>query len=476
MGILDSIKNILSTDTGNGEFSSIMDRKVSSKMKKMDKEANTALSNGDSIIRIIDISPNLYLACRAAKICVGRTVKEGPIEDRINFISKMMKAGHESVIEHTNIIALLHISNIDNIVDWSELLSNAKFIDLSVSRNSSNILLGGSIRGYLHILRETNAENTYIPYIKEILYQSVEKVFLQSCIDEGLLDQDRCTYYPNATVDMIPSKMTQFKNKEEKESLENKVTDNYDSISKFMIDPKEKQSVYSDMIYHTDINNLIEEIIPYGFSELDAYKMARVSFIFHDISRSCGNQLCRHRDAISQESQRYVSKEYETEDFVNPVYMEFDNTDRYKDSDKEDIKKIIDNIDVFETYNTLRKNKVYKEDARAWLPMNVKTRMMMTFSYWNYAKFLQLRLDKAAQLEIRKVAKDSANHLFDTKDKIVEFINKATKYGFKDREVTNIDDSDIVNDENSIKPMNISDEKNAEKIMNLNDDYKKLGE
>ena len=364
------------------------------------------------------------------------------------------------------------------IPDINELISNCKFLDVIVRNN--NILIGGSIRGYLHAIRETSTENAYVHYLKEILYQSVEKVFLQSLIDKGLLDGDKCTYYPNTTVDMVPSKMTQFKNKQEKSSLENTVTDNMDSISKDLIDPKEDKGIYSDLIYNTDIDSLLEEIKPYGFSLLDAYKVSKITFVFHDISRSCANQLCRHRNGMSQESQRYVTKEYEKDDFVNPVYMQYEeykgkeNT-RYKEFSKDSLEDVIDSIDVFKNYNDLRSNKVFKEDARAWLPMNVKTKIMMTFNYWNYAKFLALRLDKAAQLEIRRVAKDSANHIFSSDKEIDKFIENASIYGYQDREVTDIDDSYMVNEE-EIKPMDIEDEKTAGKIINLNEEYKKLGE
>ena len=477
MSIINSLKNIFSSsDKDAGQFSSIADKKTINKMKKLNKKN---ISNKNIAIRILDISPNLYLACRAGKICVGRTVDNMPLENRLKFISNITKAGHESITEHTNIIALLVNSNPNMDSDIIELVSNCKFLDVIVRDN--HILIGGSIRGYLHAIRETSTENAYVHYLKEILYQSVEKVFLQSLIDKGLLDEDKCTYYPNTIVDMVPSKMTQFKNNQEKSSLENTVTDNMDSISKDLIDPKEEQGIYSDLIYKTDIGSLLEEIKPYGFSLLDAYKVSKITFVFHDISRSCANQLCRHRNGMSQESQRYVTKKYEKYDFVNPVYMQYEEYEgkentRYSDYSNDKLEDVIDSIDVFKNYNTLRTNKVFKEDARAWLPMNVKTKIMMTFSYWNYAKFLDLRLDAAAQLEIRRVARDSANHIFNNGKELNKFIEDASVYGYQDREVTDIDDSYVVNEEENIKSMNIKDEKTAEEIMSLNEDYKKLGD
>ena len=46
------------------------------------KEANKPIS-----VDIFDISPNIYLACRASKICIGKTVT-GTLDERMNYISK----------------------------------------------------------------------------------------------------------------------------------------------------------------------------------------------------------------------------------------------------------------------------------------------------------------------------------------------------------------------------------------------------
>lgn len=437
------------------------------------KEANKPIS-----IDVIDISPNVYLTCRASKICVGKTVT-GTLDERINYISRVIGKGHESVTEHTNIISLMSFkeSRIAN-SDWLELLSNMKFLNVVIRNHDERtyILIGGSIRAYLHVIRETNEDNNILPYFKNIIYDSIEKVFLKSVIDEGLLEKDKCTYFPNSTVDLVPSSMTQFKNEKEKKELENSVKDNYDAVANFIKDPIEVQGEYCDLIFNNDPLDIFINIKNFGFSIRDVYKVTALTFVFHDISRSCANQLVRHRNAITQESQRYVTKRYRTEnDFVNPIQMQLD--DRYKDTSKTVINKAL-NIDVFESYRYLISGAIFKEDARAFLPMNVKTTLMMTFNYWNFAKFLDLRLDKAAQLEIRRVARCAAGLVFDCSDdlEVRDFINTVNENGFKDHQTTPIlpeDVDELLEEKQEIEPMKINPE-NAGELIKKNEELKKL--
>ena len=340
------------------------------------------------------------------------------------------------------------------------------------------VLIGGSIRGYLHVLRETNVDNTVLPYFKNIIYSSVEKVFLKSVINEGLLEEDKCTYYPNSTVDLVPSSMTQFKNEKEKKELENSVKDNYDAVANYIKDPIEVQGDYCDLVFNNDPFDIFMNVKEFGFSMRDVYKVTAITFVFHDISRSCANQLVRHRNAITQESQRYVTKRYKTEeDFVNPIKMQLE--DRYKDTSKTVINKAL-NFDVFENYRYLISGAIFKEDARAFLPMNVKTTIMMTFTYWNFAKFLDLRLDKAAQLEIRRMAKCAASLVFDCSDDIEvnDFIKTVNENGYKDHQTTPIlpeDIDEILEEKEEIKPMQINPD-NAGELIKKNEELKKIKE
>ena len=134
-----------------------------------------------------------------------------------------------------------------------------------------------------------------------------------------------------------------------------------------------------------------------------------MSFVFHDISRACANQMTRHRVAISQESQRYVTHQTDLSQFVNPLdtYPE-----RYKDLDA-NTAAYLRSIDPFETYQYALDNKIVKEDARAWLPMNVTTKLMMTFTIEQLAHFIDIRAHKAAQREVQIVTESLIKYLID---------------------------------------------------------------
>lgn len=379
--------------------------------KRKDKNEKTLLNDNPETglrfeVEIVDVAPNIYLACRGAKACVNKEMGNGTLTDRLHYLSKVVGKGHESVIEHSNIIAVIKIfkSSPINGKDLAELMGTCKFTNVSVQETNDMIyiLIGGSIRAFKHIILYCSADNIYIPTIREIIYQSIEKEFLQSLIDKSLLDEYRCTYFPNGEV----------------------VTKGDEEDCEYIYDPIEIEGKWADLVYSTNYNEIYKKIRQYGFNKTDAFKVSVVTFFFHDISRSCANQLTRHRNGISQESQRYVTHDYQiNKDFVDPIKMNWE--EKYKNKlDKTSLKKIQE-IDMFKTYKYLISAAVLKEDARAWLPMNVTTKLLVTFSYFNFAKFLDLRLDKAAQLEIRRTAAEAASQVFgrkiDKKDPPTQF-------------------------------------------------------
>jgi hypothetical protein len=77
-------------------------------------------------------------------------------------------------------------------------------------------------------------------------------------------------------------------------------------------------------------------------------------------------------------------------------------------------------------YKYLISNKVTKEDARAWLPSNVTTQLLMTMTYTNWAKFLQLRCHPAAQKEIRLAANETMDLVIHNEGDREKFINYAS--------------------------------------------------
>lgn len=464
MNLLDKIKGFFSPFMKNSEE------------KEIYKINNTDQSMLERIPEVIHINPNVYLAHRAARLCVGKGINND-LNSRMKHLEGIIGVNkHESVAEHTNIIALLKIPKVLIEMapdDFVELMSNLKY--LNAVKGSPNdhkkvyLLIGGSIRGFMHTIRETWYCNYFLGAIKQILYSSCEKCFLKSLIDNELLEENLCTYLPNGEISLVKSNVTQVKNDNEDIDVEN-----YDAECDTIEDPIEVESDHVTVVYMSPINAIYEKVKNYGFTLADVYNVATISFIFHDISRSCSHQLVRHRNAISQESQRYV---LQTDKFINPIIL--NRSDKYSDRRYKEVIEKTDSIinRGFSEYRWLIDHKVAKEDARAFLPTNVVTQIMMTMTYKNYAYFLNLRLDKAAQKEIRNLAEESSFLVLDS-SKVQDFISYCiTPTSLKKRQIVQeISVDDIIEEEYNPSTMRIDTDEAAEKLLEKQEQYRKIEE
>jgi thymidylate synthase (FAD) len=120
------------------------------------------------------------------------------------------------------------------------------------------------------------------------------------------------------------------------------------------------------------------------------------TFLIGTVDRALSHQMVRHRlGSFSQVSQRYVGVDKADWGFIKP------------DSIRGDAEKALNAhweiIKAF--YKGLRDEfDVLKEDARCVLPNMCETRFVVTMPMYGWKHFLKLRLDKAAQLPIRRVA------------------------------------------------------------------------
>lgn len=453
----DKIKNLF--------FNNINDNEE--KIEDTSDTFNSLLLDNEISFEIIHINPNIYLAHRGARICIGQGPISGSFRDKACYVSKVLARQHESILEHTNIIVLMYIKKSvinNNLGDFTEFLSSLKFCNMCTVTDNDNviILVGGSIRAYIHALRETRKSNCFLTSWSTIMYSTIEKEFLVNCFKDEMLYEENCNYITDS------------------ESFNNEL-ETYD-VAKVNIPKEEEYGDTVTLIYKNNILAIYEKVKQY-FTIKDVAKVCTISFIFHDVSRSCSHQLVRHRNGISQESQRYVTKKYNyEEDFVDPIKLE---TDRYKDN--ESIKDLDFSTGTFENYNTLIEIGVHKEDARAWLPTNVKTKLMMTFTYWNFCKFLQLRMDKHAQKEIRNLACCAAsviskdiediNNIIhfskDNQDILMDFINYINSYKYLVEE-TDLTDESFNSIDEEINSLDIDTEDKAEKILAKSDKLKML--
>lgn len=128
---------------------------------------------------------------------------------------------------------------------------------------------------------------------------------------------------------------------------------------------------------------------------MSVFEHAIVTLKIEGISRACSHQLVRHRMAsFVQESQRYTKIEGD-DWYVMPPEIEC-----YEGWFKDQMNQAIAN------YEGALSVGIKPEDARYILPEATKTNITMTMNVRELFHFLDLRLDKAAQWEIRGMAEE----------------------------------------------------------------------
>ena len=169
-----------------------------------------------------------------------------------------------------------------------------------------------------------------------------------------------------------------------------------------------------------DFDRFIRQRIKAGHESIVEH--ASATFDITDISRACGNQIVRSRLAsYSQVSMRYTEPEDKA------IYPEeiCENDWAFKVYDE-----AIEN--ARRAYATLRDMGIKKEDARFILPLSTATRIVMTMNFRELRHFLRLRLDKAAQWEIREVAEEILGIMMVRAPSV--FVDIAEEFGFQQKE------------------------------------------
>ena len=132
---------------------------------------------------------------------------------------------------------------------------------------------------------------------------------------------------------------------------------------------------------------------------LSVLEHASFTFSVEGISRACSHQLVRHRLAsYSQQSQRAVKIDTESNWYILPESIR--NCGEIAAFEEYD--QLMEQIAIF--YQRLLKAKVSEEDARFVLPNACKTNIVVTMNARELLHFFELRLDKSAQWEIRRLA------------------------------------------------------------------------
>ena len=352
-----------------------------------------------------------WICYNACKSCyAGKKIL--PYQGQLDFLANRIKVGHESVIEHSNFFVAMIISykHLEDLVDvlacCSYLKVHTKGIYVStldtmnihmvhrkkIEKKNNAILvnIAGSIRGWKHIYKTLpNLSNHVLRMITKEIYKSLPKEYFIDMIKDGIFDESK----------FCPV------NEDVKEEIPIRYTPEYRNLD---IDPKKKVTIenYDKMDYlrqYIDKDLIINE-------HNEMADMLTVTVRFNGMARYSTQQTVRHRNAVTQESMRYV--DYSNNKVHNPLAdsEDYDPTKKYTINMPHIGEFILTADELCEAlggvYPSLKSQGVQPQDARGFGPFSTETGdLFMTFTIRNLCKFLQLRMDHHAQADIRNYAK-----------------------------------------------------------------------
>lgn len=361
--------------------------------------------NGEVSVDFIYSNDTINITHRAARICYGLEPK-ATFEDKIEHLSRIICNGHQSVAEHSNIIMLITLDEKAYIKLTPDFITGiGKFMNMEtkVVEDKIYILIGGSTRAYQDIFLMNDiksvTDNLILDEIRNILYR------------------ESYSFFFNELCNSLVFNRSEFDDDIEKLMLDDENNIIINELPKNP--PKKTNKHYDSSITVVNIDNLdyifnrLKYIMEDNVFSVDTlFKFATTSIVFEKLSRSASDQLNRHRNAISMQSQRYVDSS--SHEFINPLDYKIEFKDVETDA-KYDIhtKYINDSMTLkeigntmIEVYSQLVEQGLTKEDARSILPMNVESKEIMTFTLSNLSHFVKLRTRVGVQAEIRSKAID----------------------------------------------------------------------
>lgn len=364
--------------------------------KKEQKLYKVKVKNTNKDIRFYPIYNNdaINIVHDACTICVAGEKERNTLKERASFISGKIKLGHESILEHSNYIMMVEYrAGEDGEKDFAEISNCFKYLNVLTKSDEDEfvILIGGSARGFKHVIRTIENPNnslycTIIEYIK---------AYIPSCFFADLIEDD--IFAPNDFFDLYL----------DGDDITSGEDDGY--IYYPCKDYRKNidwNSSYAKILNLDDIRHVFMRKCALYFTYYELMDFVTVNTIFVNVSRSCSHQIVRHRNGITQLSQRYVNMENAI-NYLPTSLKELDNWD--------EIEPVVNHtIDTaFSAYGDMIKAGVKREDARYILPNSCATTLYMTFTFRNLIKACELRMDKHAQLEIRELFTDLKEQLED---------------------------------------------------------------
>ena len=369
--------------------------KAGKDLSKKKEEFNSGYVDAGIMTDLIGMNNAVYIISNACACCWDKPVPS-TYSERTEYIAKRVKTGHTSILEHSNFVLYLRVSPI-YMEDLYKFATWTNYLRIASKYNTEDekwhVIIGGSFRGFADIFKEADdLNNIILKQVKGMIQLYIGSYAFEDIINDGLLRKEDFT---DADPDM---EAPYWIGKDTMMPVDSKV-DIYgiDDINK----------LYANI-------NAISKSGAKLFTTFDLIKFCTITVLFKNMSRTATHQLVRHRNAITQESQRYV--DYSQACFSSPADFKntLDKNHKYDikfagTSHKMTLAEIGDAecaiynqlIDKTKTGNYY----LVKEDARAFLPGNVQCRkIFMTYTFKNLFKFLDLREDKAAQAEIRSFA------------------------------------------------------------------------
>ena len=362
-----------------------------------DKEVGTSRFIASQLISFSNAS---YTCAEAARVCIGKHADED-YEKRLAHIKRVVGRGHESTIAQSNIVMMISYDN-TYLSDFAQCSDAFKFLNISdrIHDGRNYLLIGGSIRAYKYFIRHVrDLANPFCIKIMNSLYGAAEREFFEDFINDGIMMADKFGFAPLSGI------KGQYEHKFDEDG------DAYDeevAVDTGVYMQPQTKGKYVDIIHSDNPYVVFDFVKGFGFDMTDVLRVTACTIFFHDFSRSTSQQITRHFAGISQESQRYV--DYSKSQFISPLpFGDYDLKKHYlvKLFDKE-VSKTGEELgdELAMVYGQLVKQGMLKQDARAYLPFNVATKVLMTFTFADLIHFIKERDNKAAQPEVQVMTRE----------------------------------------------------------------------